>query len=545
MGRPLGRELHLVSVLTGAFLRVVCGAAAFLVGALSSVLLAGTLEGRIVDHHSGLPAASVDVRLRKVGAPGLVADLETDAEGRFRAPGLLAGEYRIEVAGPNHEGAALLVRVAESEASVTGVLVRLVRHAVIAGRVTNLQGEPFRGARVLAMVKSGKREPLRRFVQSSPGTYGLVDDRGQYRLYGLRPGEYAVAVSYGPSGGMVGSARGEGVGSGVLLYPDNSRLQFFTVSGGEEYQDVDFVIQPTHLYSVKGRVELPAPNARFSLALASVDQPALAVAMAHAEADGSFRFEGVPPGSYHLFAWGPTLARSGPGAVLGSEPLFGRTLVEVIEENVEEISIPLQKGRSVGFVLRHAAPHKTDGGCPQTARLTLSPLEDWCALAHASAEVSLAKETIINDLPPGRYLLSVSQLGETCYYATHAVIDLTGATPVDLVVVLVAPAGSIHGRVTGAANPTEVAVVLVASDPVETAPPVQITFPDLKSRFAFENLRPGRYRIATEPAVEVSQPGWKAHLDRMFEIEVPGGAPTDIELPVSAGDNKKPEKGER
>jgi hypothetical protein len=221
--------------------------------------------------------------------------------------------------------------------------------------------------------------------------------------------------------------------------------------------------------------------------------------------------------------------------------MFGRTRVDVLEQNVGEISIPVRKGGSVAFVLRYAGPHKKESGCPQRARLTLLPLEDWGALVHRNVEVGFTKATTIDHVPPGRYLLSLAQLEETCYHGGNAVIDLTGETDPDPVVVLLVPAGSIHGRLTGPANPTQVAVVLVATDPVDGAAPVQMALPDSESRFAFENLRPGRYRIAAEPAVQVTEPGSAAHLGRMFEIEVSGGAPTEVELPVPAGDNMKPE----
>ena len=43
----------------------------------------------------------------KLGAPGLAADLETDGEGRFLAPELDPGEYRIEISRPNYVSATL------------------------------------------------------------------------------------------------------------------------------------------------------------------------------------------------------------------------------------------------------------------------------------------------------------------------------------------------------------------------------------------------------------------------------------------------------
>ena len=420
---------------------------------------------------------------------GAIADVETDGEGRFLVPGLSPGEYRIEVNKPNYEGTALRVRVVEGEASVTRVMIPLMRWAAITGRVTNPQGQAVRDASVFAMTKSAGDQTAWPLVQSRRGAFAVVDDRGHYRLYGLAPGRYAVAVRYGAS----------------------------------------------------GRVELPAPNARFSLALRPVDEPALAIAKAQAAGtDGRFRFEGIPPGSYRLFASGPAVGISGQGAVLGSEPLFGQAQVEV-QQNVVGISLSVEKGRSAGFLLRHATPDKADSLCPRSTRLTLSALEDLGALVHRSAEVTVAKETVIEDLAPARYRVSLSPLGESCYPVADTVIDLTDATPIIHVVVAVSPAGSVRGRLKDAADPERTAVVLAVADPLEGVPPLRIAFADSESHFAFEDVRPGRYRVAAGPATEVVKPGWSTRLDRMLEIEVRGGASTGVELPATA-EIENPEK---
>jgi hypothetical protein len=311
----------------------------------------------------------------------------------------------------------------------------------------------------------------------------------------------------------------------------------FAVSGGEEYYNVDFVILPTRLYSVSGRVELPEPNAntRFALALASIRQPALALAMAYSERDGGFRLEGIPAGSYYVFASGPAVARSGQGAVLGAKPLFGRTEVHV-EQNVEGVSIAVERGRSIATMLRHLAPTKAGSGCPSTVRVTLLLLEGLGAVVHRTAEVSLTKETMLDNLPPGHYGVTVSQLGENCYLARQGVFELTGAREPSHLVVLLTPGGSIHGQLSSGADPTGVAVVLSAVDPADGAAPVQIAFPDRESRFTFANLRPGRYRIAAEPSSKVTKLGWTARPGRMFEIDLPGGASTLLELPMAPDD---------
>jgi hypothetical protein len=99
----------------------------------------------------------------------------------------------------------------------------------------------------------------------------------------------------------------------------NARPEFFTVTAGEEFPGVDFTIAPGALCTISGKVEPASPSGNFWLALTPPDQPALAVAVTVAEADGRFHFHGMPLGAYHLFASGPSTAR-GRGGILGAAP---------------------------------------------------------------------------------------------------------------------------------------------------------------------------------------------------------------------------------
>lgn len=505
-------------------------------GALAAAgVSAGTLAGRVVEDHSGTPMGSAGVRIFPAAGGALAADLDTDGQGRFEAAELPAGEYRIDVSKPSYVSTTLRVRVGNASSPV---LVRLVRCGAFVGQVTDLEGQPVRDAFVYTMVKTAGGGPFRRFGAQEPGKYSQVDERGQYRLYNLPPGQYAVAAAYGATSMMMsmkGSASAHRTaGSGVLFYPNNDRPQVFTISGGEEFR-ADFAILPAAVYTASGKVEpRPAASVGIWVTLTPLDQPALAAATTEAAPDGSFRFEGIGPGSYELYAWGPLRSRGGGFGQAGPQPLYGRTRVEVGAQNVEGILIPMEKGRSASFMMRPASGQQPDKGCPATAQLSLAAVEDHALRVERRPEVSFVKEAIVDDLPPGRYYATLSNLGENCYQAGDAILDLTGAAESKPLAIAVAPAGSIRGRLTGTAKPAEFAVVMAASERVDSANPVEIAIPDAEGRFAFGGLRPGRYRIAAQPAAEGPKARWLPDVARMFEIDVPGGAPTEMELPAPA-----------
>ena len=497
------------------------------------------LQGKVVEDHTGAALASVEVRIYKAGASGLAADLETDMAGQFRAPGLPSGDYRFEISKPNFVNATL-----RRTAPFPPLVVRLVRCAVISGQITDSAGQPVRGAAVWALPKPADGAPLRPFSDTSPGGMVRANQRGQYRLYNLPPGQYAIAVTYGASTTNVGSSGSAevnaGVGSGVQLYPSTSKPQFFTVWGGEEYRNIDFAILPAVLYRVSGKVDISTPRSAGAiwLALAPADQPSLATAVAQTEEDGSFHFEGIAPGSYQLLASGPSRARMQRGAILGDDPFYGRTHVDVTGANVEGLVMAMQKGRPASFTLRSATGPQPDAACPASAQITLSPLEDWAAVLDRSVDVSFAREQPVEHLAPARYRVTAGRLGDSCYQAADAVLDLTGSAEAKPTAVLVAPAGSIRGKVTGARSAADYAVVLLADDPVDGVQPVQIAFPDAESRFAFTALRPGRYHIAVQPAAEAPKARWVTDPARMIELEVPGGAPVEVELPAPRAANQ-------
>ena len=107
-----------------------------------------TLEGRVVEDHTGNPLVSAEVRIRRTGAAGLAADLETNGEGRFRAPDLAPGEYQLDISKANYVATTLRLRL-----PAAALQIRLVRTGVITGRVTDSNGRPRRGGQVFAMLK--------------------------------------------------------------------------------------------------------------------------------------------------------------------------------------------------------------------------------------------------------------------------------------------------------------------------------------------------------------------------------------------------------
>jgi hypothetical protein len=224
------------------------------------------------------------------------------------------------------------------------------------------------------------------------------------------------------------------------------------------------------------------------------------------------------------------------GVVLGPEPLFARSRVDVAGQDISGLSITPQKGRSAAVRLR--PDPGSESACPAAASVGLASLEDWGAMFTVTAQASREKDTLIENLAPGKYQLTASQLGENCYQAREAVLDLTGGEP-DVVAIPLAAAGSIRGRLSSG-TPGEFSVILLASRTFGGQLPLQIALPDAEGRFTFAALPPGQYRIAVQRTSDSPKARWVAELGRILEVEIPGGAPTDLQLPAPPAADLEP-----
>jgi hypothetical protein len=497
------------------FLRAVLMAIAFAVP-----LAAQDVDGRVLEDTSGDPLVNAELRFHKAGMHELAADLETDRDGRFHAAGIPAGEYTVDVLKPNHITTILKLQVPSS-----GLLVRLVRYAVIAGTVRDTSGNPLPGrvliptgrasgsARIAVLLKQAGTDELKA-VRQVP-----LSDGGRYRIFDLPPGQYAVGLWWG----------GLPVGSGAQMYPDNAHPRFFDVAGGEDYRDIDFLVTPGASFSVSGRIESTAAGMQFAIALALPELPALPVAQLWSEEDGTFRVERIPPGTYDLLVAGPARGYGAFDTVLGENAVYGRTRIQVIGENLEGISVPLSAGRTLDVVL-----HGAKDACPKAIPVGLTLLEPWGLMVHNSVEANFEKPQTVRDLAPARYALAATGLGAGCYQVNRPIVDLSRDSGGPVAIGL-GQAGAIRGTLrAGAANAKDFAVLLLNAEAGESSA-AQVAFPDEHGRFEFAGLRPGRYRMAAQLAAGGAKVRWVADIARTVEIDVPGGAPTEVELPVSKG----------
>lgn len=168
--------------------------------------IAGTV---VSDTEPPRPLGRVAVGLTGEGFTGRTAI--TDDAGRFAFPALPAGRYNLTaskrgwVGGSN--GAKAVGRPGRSIQLADGARVtaplRLARAGVITGTILDANGNPPTGVTVRAMrynvnPNTGERRLLAfgasTIIASGAAAIG-PDERGEYRIYGLAPGEYYLSAS--------------------------------------------------------------------------------------------------------------------------------------------------------------------------------------------------------------------------------------------------------------------------------------------------------------------------------------------------------------
>jgi hypothetical protein len=283
-----------------------------------------SVSGLVMKLAGSVPLPSSTVRLQSVDDHPRTFSGLTDVGGRFEVQGIDPGRYRLRVIRngyvtqeygqrtPNDPGAILALSPGQD---LKDLLFRLLPAAVIAGRIQNENGDALPWVRVNALRATylrGKR------TLSSEVTV-VTNDLGEYRLFGLRPGRYFLSATYRPGQRLEANEEDEDMeGSGKSGYvptyypgtPDPARATPLTIKSGDEIPSMDFLLEPTTVYSIRGRVNSFGsrrnPNGVILILEARYTGLGWSVPARQAivdKPDGVFEIPNVLPGSYTLSAF--------------------------------------------------------------------------------------------------------------------------------------------------------------------------------------------------------------------------------------------------
>jgi protocatechuate 3,4-dioxygenase beta subunit len=531
----------------------------------------GRIRGRVLATDGTGPIRRAQVRITSPDIAPKVA--LTDAQGRFEFRELPASRFTLQATKsgyvsvqfgqtrPFESGKPL--ELADKQA-LDNADINMPRGSVISGRIVDEFGDPIPDVSVTAMRQSWVNG--RRRLTPSPGRIAQTNDLGQYRIFGLPPGEYYVSASLRGGTGpldamammetelmMVSAASTSGPsasaprsGYAPTYYPGTpnaGEAQRIALAPGQEASGSDFGLVAVRLARVSGIVigsdGKPLEGAAISVMPAARDLGGImAPASARSTKDGSFTLNNVPPGDYSLQARSVQVLTSTQGdnlmvfravSMSGGESEFGSTPLTIAGEDLSNVLLTTSRGgTATGTVV-------FDGPKPPsiTSIRVMSMPADADGPMLGGGGSGVLKEDGSFELkglmgtrlvrvanpPPGWTVKSVKLNGADI---TDTGADFKiGETTAGLEIELTNKSTAVNGSVTASDGSLlkDYTVVIFSESPEHWRLPmtrwVTGTRPDQEGRFKVQNLPAGHYLAVAVDYVPQGEWGDPELLDRL------------------------------
>jgi len=311
-----------------------------------------TVSGRVTI--TGKPAPEIVVGLR-LNQPAQFSTFKatTDQDGKYQITDLPAGRYRVAPVAPvfvisdvnKSYGQNLIITEGDN---IVGVDFDLVRGGVITGKITDADGHPVVEERVNLLAADYPRSG----PSPIPGSF-QTDDRGIYRMFGIRPGRYKVSIGEESLSVFDGFRAGRTLP--ITFYPDVSDVAKATVvevGEGTESTNIDITVSPAaKTFSVSGRVvdgESGKPITNVTISLEKI-----MIIDAHSSSGtgggtnvrsnsyGEFTLEKLPTGKYEISIQPP------PDSNLKAESIS----FDLVDQDVSGLVIKATTGASLSGVV--------------------------------------------------------------------------------------------------------------------------------------------------------------------------------------------------
>lgn len=485
-----------------------------------------TLQGRVADSRSR-PIPRANLQLVSIGGTR-VATAKTNQDGSFIVSDVRTGSYLIRAEKnaflPVYYGQATdtdAVRILEvgTRAPILPIDITMSRSGVIVGAINDAEGEPVVDGLLTAVPDAGEHTRDHTFealiqgklplASSADVRTGRSDDRGVFRIYGVKPGRYRLVVTGSRDGTSVAPSYFPGT-------VDIRNAGLVTVTAQSEIDaDIRLPNPDRQLASVRGFVlradGSAASGASVKVVRASDGTPIAdaQVVTSSAGSDGGFITSVLPNAEYFV------VATNGSGWLkpgIQTDIELGRTYLRVGSVSVDPVTITMRPGAIITGKVSGAA---------DVSNIRVIPV----ALGAANEAAGITASAVVNNDGTfslhnvfGQTLLDVGsahdgpRMTQTLWNGedvTDVGFDLASGATASGVEVRISSSGAQLGGVVrshGAAvrNAT---VLMFSQERLRLEHPqgryIRVGKTDDMGRFDFRNIPTGEYFLVAQASVDV------------------------------------------
>jgi protocatechuate 3,4-dioxygenase beta subunit len=471
----------------------------------------------------------------------------TDAEGRYEITGIPAGTYAIAATKQNYvrsafgaervEGPGKRMTLTDGQV-LDKIDLRLTRAGVITGRVVDEFGDPVTDVQVM---------PMRyQFVQGSrrltpSGRSAQTNDIGEYRLYGLTPGQYFISGTW-RNFSMGNQETTDRTGYAATYYPGTANVaeaQRLTIAPGQTITSINLTLLPIQTARVSGVVIDAQGRPMAGLSVSAMQRMGFAGfggSGGMSQADGKFIINGLTPGEYIIRA-------NLPGGI--QEQAIQNLTID--GSDISDLQLVVAKQST----LRGRVTFEQGGTPPQASTIRITAMRDDPMVGgfgnvtvkdDLTFEMPLSAGRVFVRSPPSGPNWRLSRVWLNGIDVTDTGIDVpVNGTLSDVVVELTDHLYPISGRVTDAngAVVRDCFVIVFAQNPAAWTPGTRFqgnVRPGLDDLFHLKMPAGDYYAVAiteVEPGAWTDPEFLTQVRDRATKFTLGAGETKTVDLPLS------------
>ncbi len=479
---------------------------------------AGYVGGVVRNAWSKAAIRRAIVTLATTGSQPMEAVAYSDANGAFGFSAVPGGSYyicaryrgygRACYGGANEPGRPVPELTLANGQSRRDILLAMLPEGSVSGTVTDADGDPVPNAQIQLL------RPIyeRRTLHWRPGASASTNDRGEYHLSFVMPGEYRVSATRGY---QIATRTQPDITNGQKQPDEVYALQFYpgaasvdagaslTLTAGTDLKGIDFNLSTVPQVALSGKVEVPAElreAGSISVVLVPTSSAVRSEQVTSVASPPDFRFGlNTVPGRYRL--------------VVTSRGDSDYRSVQTIEvgSSAEEITVPLTEGTPLSGKLQLQGAGAKEAG-PYRVELVSGddiPFQGEPPTAEVAADGSFTFDSVVpgtwdinvQPIPDGAYIKAM-RLGEQDVLTEDMALKAGTRPPLDIVLSM--SGAVVSGNVMEIPAPAEKAVKHDGRAMVLLAPEgkwegvlsfYQMAASDNHGHYEFKSVTPGKYRL--------------------------------------------------